>query len=132
MIINDIHFTHEEDGCKLEIKNPNRDDYEIIFPDKECTTEKRCDIFVINKNFEIIENFVELKKTLKPRAIDQLDVSITRLSNESFSKRNAYVVYINRARPQATTALQRAKRRFSRNTSGTKLIIQESPLEIEF
>ena len=129
----------EESNVELRLQSRDKNTFEAQQPDKDISDE-RCDVFVkctspikLEDLSNIKEIFVELKATIKKKAVNQLRKSIIALSRVNSAERIAYIVYLNEFKnnyPNAQTQMQIAKYKFSKDTQKTKLIERKTPLII--
>jgi len=129
----------EESKVEFRLQYRDKKTFEVQLPDKDKSDE-RCDVFIkctsaikLEELSNIKEIFVELKATMKKKAVNQLRKSIIALSEVHSTERIVYIVYCKEFKnnyPKADTQMQTAKYKFNKDTQKTKLREIKTPLII--
>lgn len=122
----DKHIKFEENKSKVTFHNPLQKKYECITVDGCAITDgTRCD-YLLRRDEEELEYFIELKGCDVGHAIDQLRASIKLLSCNAAKKAKTAFVISTKPYPLTNPTVQLAIKEF-RTKFNAQLVIKRTP-----
>lgn len=123
---NESYITFAENKSKLTFCNPQHKEYEAILVDGCAIKEGiRCD-YMLRRDEERLEYFIELKGCDIGHAINQLRESIKQLSEDAAKKTKTAFIVATKPMPLTTGRIQQAMKEFKMKFSAS-LVIKRTP-----